>query len=79
MVRYLTDTDVHRLLDMPRTLDLVERAWSDRSLGHAVDSPRTRLQTAAGMLNVLKATSTPWAISASSTTRLEAVRHDTYT
>ena len=59
MVRYLTDTDVHRLLDMPRTLDLVERAWSDRSLGHAVDSPRTRLQTAAGMLNVLKATSTP--------------------
>lgn len=59
MVRYLTDTDVHRLLDMPRTLDLVERAWSDRSLGHAVDSPRTRLQTAAGMLNVLKATSAP--------------------
>jgi alanine dehydrogenase len=56
MVRYLTDDDVKQLISMPQVLDLVERAWKDRSLGQASDIPRARAQVKEGMLNMLMAT-----------------------
>ena len=56
MVRYLTDGDVKQLISMPQVLELVERAWKDRSLEQASDIPRSRAQVKEGMLNMLMAT-----------------------
>jgi ornithine cyclodeaminase/alanine dehydrogenase-like protein (mu-crystallin family) len=55
MIRYLTEKDVHGLLDMPTAIGLVERALADRALGRAVDVPRVRARIPAGTLHVLEA------------------------
>lgn len=55
MVRYLTESDVERLLTMPLALECVERALRDRALGRAVDVPRVRTHVPAGTQHVLQA------------------------
>src|SRR5688572_17775876 len=55
MVRYLTETDVERLLTMPLAIEMVERALKDRALGKAVDVPRARAHIATGTLHMMQA------------------------
>lgn len=55
MVLFLNEADVQQLITMPLALEQVERALKDRALGRAVDMPRVRIQTAAGIQHVLQA------------------------
>lgn len=55
MVLFLNETDVEQLITMPLALEQVERALKDRALGRAVDMPRARIQTTAGIQHVLQA------------------------
>jgi ornithine cyclodeaminase len=55
MVLFLNEADVRQLITMPLALEQVERALKDRALGRAVDMPRARIQTAAGIQHVLQA------------------------
>jgi ornithine cyclodeaminase/alanine dehydrogenase-like protein (mu-crystallin family) len=55
MVRYLTETDVERLLTMPFAIEMVERALKDRALGKAVDVPRARAHIPTGTLHMMQA------------------------
>src|SRR5690606_17313537 len=55
MVLFLNEADVQQLITMPLALEQVERALKDRALGLAVDMPRARIQTAAGIQHVLQA------------------------
>lgn len=55
MVRYLTETDVERLLTMPLAIEMVERALKDRALGKAVDVPRARAHIPTGTLHMMQA------------------------
>ena len=55
MVLFLNEADVQQLITMPLALEQVERALKDRALGLAVDVPRARIQTAAGIQHVLQA------------------------
>ena len=55
MVLFLNEDHVKELITMPLALDQVERALKDRALGRAVDMPRARIQTTAGIQHVLQA------------------------
>ncbi|MBS1217151.1 MAG: hypothetical protein H6R21_284 [Proteobacteria bacterium] len=55
MVMFLGEQDVQDLLTMDIALEQVERALKDRALGRAVDVPRARIQTTAGIQHVLQA------------------------
>jgi ornithine cyclodeaminase len=55
MVLFLNEADVQQLLTMDIALEQVERALKDRALGHAIDVPRARIQTPAGIQHVLQA------------------------
>ena len=55
MVLFLNEADVQQLLTMDIALEQVERALKDRALGRAVDVPRARIQTPAGIQHVLQA------------------------
>jgi ornithine cyclodeaminase len=55
MALFLNEADVQQLITMPLALEQVERALKDRALGRAVDLPRARIQTAAGIQHVLQA------------------------
>ena len=55
MVLFLNEADVQQLITMPLALEQVERALKDRALGRAVDVPRARIQTPAGIQHVLQA------------------------
>lgn len=55
MVLFLNEDHVKELITMPLALEQVERALKDRALGRAVDMPRARIQTAAGIQHVLQA------------------------
>lgn len=55
MVLFLNEADVQQLITMPLALEQVERALKDRALGRAVDLPRARIQTTAGIQHVLQA------------------------
>lgn len=55
MVLFLNEDNVKELITMSLALEQVERALKDRALGHAVDMPRARIQTAAGIQHVLQA------------------------
>ena len=55
MVLFLNEADVQQLITMPLALEQVECALKDRALGRAVDMPRARIQTAAGIQHVLQA------------------------
>lgn len=55
MALFLSEADVEQLISMPLALEQVERALKDRALGRAVDLPRARIQTTAGIQHVLQA------------------------
>ena len=55
MVLFLNEENVQQLLTMDIALEQVERALKDRALGRAVDVPRARIQTPAGIQHVLQA------------------------
>lgn len=55
MVLFLNEADVQQLLTMKIALEQVERALKDRALGRAIDVPRARIQTPAGIQHVLQA------------------------
>lgn len=55
MALFLSEADVRQLITMPLALEQVERALKDRALGRAVDLPRARIQTTAGIQHVLQA------------------------
>lgn len=55
MVLFLNEENVQQLLTMDIALEQVERALKDRALGRAVDVPRARIQTTAGIQHVLQA------------------------
>jgi len=55
MVLFLNEADVQQLLTMDIALSQVERALKDRALGRAIDVPRARIQTPAGIQHVLQA------------------------
>lgn len=55
MVLFLNEADVQQLLTMDIALTQVERALKDRALGRAIDVPRARIQTPAGIQHVLQA------------------------
>lgn len=55
MALFLNEDHVKELITMPLALEQVERALKDRALGRAVDMPRARIQTAAGIQHVLQA------------------------
>ncbi len=55
MVLFLNEADVQQLITMPLALEQVELALKDRALGRAIDLPRARIQTTAGIQHVLQA------------------------
>jgi len=55
MVLFLNEDHVKELITMPLALEQVERALKDRALGRAIDVPRVRIQTPAGIQHVLQA------------------------
>lgn len=55
MALFLNEDHVKELITMPLALEQVERALRDRALGRAVDMPRARIQTTAGIQHVLQA------------------------
>lgn len=55
MVLFLNEEHVKQLITMPLALEQVERALRDRALGKAVDLPRARVQTTAGIQHMLQA------------------------
>lgn len=55
MVRYLKESDVEQLLDMPMALEQVELALKDRALARSVDVPRERTHIPAGTLHIMQA------------------------
>lgn len=54
MVRYLSESDVSRLLSMPRAIEQVERALKDLAEGRATDLPRQRTRQPATTLHILQ-------------------------
>jgi ornithine cyclodeaminase len=57
MVRYLTESDVPKLLTMPAAIDCVERALVARAQGTVLDIPRERAKCAPAIQHVLQAAS----------------------
>jgi ornithine cyclodeaminase len=57
MIRYLSESDIERLLTMRDALEAVERAMKDRALGRAIDVPRVRTHVPAGTQHVMQAAS----------------------
>lgn len=54
MPLFLTEADVERLLDMPMSLDVVEAAHRELSLGQACDVPRQRTRLPQTALHILQ-------------------------
>lgn len=52
MVRYLTENEVKQILTMPKSIELMERAFRDRAEGNAFDTPRRRVRQPQGTLNI---------------------------
>lgn len=57
MVKYVKESDVEKILDMPTTVELVDKAFRDWAEGLAIDVPRNRTIHALGNLHVLQAAS----------------------
>lgn len=55
MPLYLDTATIQQMLTMPMALTLVERALRDRAVKSAIDIPRARTQTPAGIQHVLQA------------------------
>ena len=55
MTLLLRDRDVHSLLEMPDTVDVLEEAFKALSHGNAINRPRARLHQGGGMLHTLTA------------------------
>ncbi len=55
MVRYLKESDVEQLLDMPLALEQVELALKDRAEGRAIDVARERTHIPGGTLHIMQA------------------------
>ncbi len=55
MVLVLREEDVRRLLTMPDTIDVLEQAFAALAEGQVVNTPRSRLKLANGVLNMLSA------------------------
>ena len=53
MVRYLKESDVQQLLDMPLALEQVELALKDRAEGRAIDVARERTHVPGGTLHIM--------------------------
>jgi ornithine cyclodeaminase len=54
MAILLRESDVERLLTMPRTLELIERAHREYSTGNAIDVPRERTRLPKSALHILQ-------------------------
>jgi ornithine cyclodeaminase len=59
MMRFIKETEVPGLLPIQTAIDCVERAFRDRALGDAYDTPRERTKTPLGHLHVLQGASMP--------------------
>ena len=55
MIRYIKEDEVKELLTMHKAVELVELALRERAEGRAVDVPRVRTRTQAGILHVMQA------------------------
>ncbi len=55
MALYLTEADVEQVIDMPQTIDAVERITLAQSRGEAWLVPRERLRMPKGMLHTMSA------------------------
>ena len=55
MIRYLTESDVRKLLTMPIALELIEQAHKALAENRAIDVPRARIHLPAGSQHVLQA------------------------
>lgn len=55
MIRYLTESDVQKLLTMPLALEAMEEAHRALAEGKAIDIPRQRIHLPAGTQHVLQA------------------------
>jgi len=54
MALFLKESDVERLLTMPRTIELVERVHREYSTGQAIDVPRERTRLPKAALHILQ-------------------------
>jgi hypothetical protein len=55
MIRYIKEDEVKQLLTAHKAVELVELALRERAEGRAVDVPRVRTRTPAGILHVMQA------------------------
>lgn len=54
MTRHLKESDVRRILTMPKAVELVRQAFLDRGQGKAFDVPRRRTRQSGGHLHILQ-------------------------
>src|SRR5215470_1415174 len=54
MAIFLKESDVEKLLTMPRTIELVERVHREYSTGKAIDVPRERTRLPKSSLHILQ-------------------------
>jgi ornithine cyclodeaminase len=54
MALFLKESDVERLLTMPRTIELIERVHREYSTGQAIDVPRERTRVPKAALQILQ-------------------------
>jgi ornithine cyclodeaminase/alanine dehydrogenase-like protein (mu-crystallin family) len=54
MALFLKESDVERLLTMPRTIELIERVHREYSTGQAIDVPRERTRLPKAALHILQ-------------------------
>ena len=55
MIRYIKEDEVKELLTMHKAVELVELALRERTEGRAIDVPRVRTRTGAGILHIMQA------------------------